>query len=257
MPLFHLHTFLFVSLVFALWALASGRMREWVPVVAWAVLPASWLTYEVTNGFRAASLVWWNPGWTIAGAPLAPFVALNFTLFLPLFVGAAFLAYRARDKDGLLTLIPGLALFATLFFVMLAPWEWDNTKVMIWCYVLMLPAAERLVIAPLPAVARVAALLALFAPGLVTIAGTLGPQQAFEVGETAEIADVCYTAGVGRNHFEQRAGLVVDSRERTHELLGALADDRSLSGLFSGTCTDPPSQTAVTSRPSVWFTSGA
>jgi hypothetical protein len=191
MPLFHLHTFLFVSLVYGLWAVASGRLRECMPAIAWAVVPASWLTYEVTNGFRAASLLWWHPGWTMGSAPLLPFFALNFTLFLPLFVAAAVLAYPRRDQDGLLTLVPGLALFAALFFVMLAPWEWDNTKVMIWCYLLMLPAAERLVIGPLPPVARAVAFLGLLAPGLVAVAGSLGPQQAFEVGEAAEIEDVC------------------------------------------------------------------
>src|SRR5688572_27594807 len=42
----------------------------------------------------------------------------------------------------------------------------------------------------------------------------------------APLADICYTAGVGRSHLEQRAGLVVDSRERTQDLLRALADDQ-------------------------------
>lgn len=191
MPLFHLHTFLFVSLVFALWAMASGRVREALPALGWAVLPASWLTYEVTHAFRAASLVWWHPGWTIGSARVLPFLALNFTLFLPLFVAAAFLAWRRRDREGRLTLLPGLALFAGLFFVMLAPWEWDNTKVMIWCCLLMLPAAERLAIAPLPAVGRGVAVALLLAPGALAIGASLRPSQAYEVGEAAEIAGVC------------------------------------------------------------------
>jgi hypothetical protein len=191
MPLFHLHTFLFVSLVFALWALVSGRIREGLPALGWALVPASWLSYEVTHGFRAASLVWWNPGWTIGTARVLPFLALNFTFFLPLFVAAAFLTYRAQDPEGRLTLLPGLALFVMLFFVMLAPWEWDNTKVMIWCYLFMLPAAERLAIAALPAVARGVGLVALLAPGLAVVGASLGPKQAFEVGVAAEIAEVC------------------------------------------------------------------
>ncbi len=31
----------------------------------------------------------------------------------------------------------------------MAPWEWDNTKVMLWCYLLTLPAIESLVLARL------------------------------------------------------------------------------------------------------------
>jgi acyl transferase domain-containing protein/acyl carrier protein len=50
----------------------------------------------------------------------------------------------------------------------------------------------------------------------------------------ATLADVCFTAGVGRAHFEHRAALVVDSTESASELLGALADDRPAPGLLRG-----------------------
>ena len=35
-----------------------------------------------------------------------------------------------------------------------------------------------------------------------------------------DIADVCFTAGAGRSHFEHRAALVVDSVEGARDLLG-------------------------------------
>jgi acyl transferase domain-containing protein/NADPH:quinone reductase-like Zn-dependent oxidoreductase/acyl carrier protein len=56
----------------------------------------------------------------------------------------------------------------------------------------------------------------------------------------ANLADVCYTAGVGRAHLEHRAALVVDSRESAIELLGALADDRPAPGLIRGESHDKP-----------------
>ncbi|MCV7103547.1 type I polyketide synthase [Mycobacterium palustre] len=56
----------------------------------------------------------------------------------------------------------------------------------------------------------------------------------------ASLADVCFTAGVGRAHFEHRAALVVDSREAAGELLGALADDRPAPGLVRGVTDDRP-----------------
>jgi hypothetical protein len=191
MPLFHLHTFLFLSLIVALWALASRKLRAATPAFAWALLPAAWSTFQVTNGFRAASLVWWKPGWVLGTAPPAVFFAANFTLFLPLFLVAAYRALRSRDDEGLLTVLPGLALFAALFFVMLAPWEWDNTKIMVWCYLLMLPAAARLVIEPLPVAGRAAALAALLWPGAVPIALSLDPAHAYPVANVAEERSVC------------------------------------------------------------------
>ncbi len=56
----------------------------------------------------------------------------------------------------------------------------------------------------------------------------------------AALSDVCFTAGVGRSHFEHRAALVVNSTESARELLGALADDRPAPGLVRGECGDPP-----------------
>ncbi|OBJ48074.1 type I polyketide synthase [Mycobacterium sp. 1423905.2] len=56
----------------------------------------------------------------------------------------------------------------------------------------------------------------------------------------ATLADVCFTAGVGRAHFEHRAALVVNSRESAADLLGALADDRPAPGLVRGVSDDKP-----------------
>lgn len=56
----------------------------------------------------------------------------------------------------------------------------------------------------------------------------------------ATLADVCLTAGAGRAHLEQRAALVVNSRESAMELLGALAEERPAPGLFRGESHDTP-----------------
>ncbi|MEI7714523.1 MAG: SDR family NAD(P)-dependent oxidoreductase, partial [Mycobacterium sp.] len=55
-----------------------------------------------------------------------------------------------------------------------------------------------------------------------------------------DIADVCFTAGVGRSHFEHRAALVVDSVQGAREALAELAENRIRPGVVRGECTDPP-----------------
>ncbi|MGV0851824.1 type I polyketide synthase [Mycolicibacterium phlei] len=56
----------------------------------------------------------------------------------------------------------------------------------------------------------------------------------------ATLADVCFTAGTARAHLEQRAALVVNSRESAIDLLGALADDRPAPGLVRGESHEAP-----------------
>ena len=55
-----------------------------------------------------------------------------------------------------------------------------------------------------------------------------------------DIADVCFTAGAGRSHFEHRAALVVDSVAGARELLAGLAENRLGPGAVRGECGDPP-----------------
>ena len=192
LPLVHLHTFLFVSLLAAVWAVGGGRVRAALPTLAWAILPATWSAWQVTDGFRAASLVGWKPGWTIGAQNPAVFLLVNFGLFLPLALGALVLAARERRREELLVIGPALAVFAALFLVRLAPWEWDNTKVLMWCYVAALPASGSLVLARVGVAWRAALVFGLLFSGAVSVLGaSVGRGPRLEVLNLAEYEGVC------------------------------------------------------------------
>jgi acyl transferase domain-containing protein/NADPH:quinone reductase-like Zn-dependent oxidoreductase/acyl carrier protein len=61
-----------------------------------------------------------------------------------------------------------------------------------------------------------------------------------EAHPEVDVTDVCFTAGVGRSHFEHRAALVVDSVQGARELLAGLAENRLGPGAVRGECGDPP-----------------
>jgi hypothetical protein len=192
MPLVHLHTFLFVSLLAAVWAIGSRRVRAALPTLAWAFVPAAWSAFQVTDGFRAASLVGWKPGWTMGAHNPVVFLLLNFGLFLPLALAALVVGVRQRRREELLVLVPALVLFAALFLVRLAPWEWDNTKVMLWCYVAALPPIGTLVLARVAAPWRAALVVGLLFSGAVSVLGaSLGRGPRLEVLVRAEYDGVC------------------------------------------------------------------
>ncbi len=58
--------------------------------------------------------------------------------------------------------------------------------------------------------------------------------------EDADLADVCFTAGAGRSHFEHRAAVVVNSVQGARELLAGLAENRLGPHALRGMCGDPP-----------------
>jgi hypothetical protein len=192
MPLVHLHTFFFVSILGAVWAYGAHRVRAALPALAWAFVLAAWSVFQVTDGFRAASLVGWKIGWTIGSRNPVVFLLVNFGFFLPLAVAALVVGIRGRRRQELLVLGPALAVFAALFVVRLAPWEWDNTKVMLWCYVAALPPIGTLVLARVGVAWRTVLVVGLLFSGAVSVAGAWperGPR--LEILDEAEYASVC------------------------------------------------------------------
>jgi hypothetical protein len=191
LPFFHLHTFLLVSFLFVVWVLAGERLGEGRRALLVAILPGALGVLLVTDFFRAASLVGWAPGWMMGAEDPLTFVIKNFTIYPLLLCVAAADSMRARDRAVLLTFVPGLFFWAALFLVKLAPWAWDNTKVMVWCYLLTLPAIGR-ALATLPAVARAGVLVVWLLPGTVTVAdATLGSRHGYVLYDRHETDGVC------------------------------------------------------------------
>ncbi|MBN1687701.1 MAG: hypothetical protein JW893_01225 [Candidatus Omnitrophica bacterium] len=207
MPLFHFHTFLFLTYIYLIWFLVSGKWtRENLGIALGVSIPALIESFVLTDGFRLASLVWWKPGWLIEGRPLYFFIA-NFGLWMPLLFLALVFAYRKRrspkpESDGKLPascfwhhLWPALLLWAALFFVMLMPWDWDNMKLMVWCYLLILPAVDSLVIQKIPKGWRFLVFFFLFFSGFAVVVSSVGREQkGSEVIRLEELDEVCTIA---------------------------------------------------------------
>jgi hypothetical protein len=190
MPLFHIHSFLFLSVVFAIWVIAERAVKAALPTFLWAVVPATWCVVQLTSPGRAASFVWLKPDWLIGTQNVLVFLAVNFGFFLVLAAWATAAALARKRREHLLLLIPALGLFAVFFFVMLAPAEWDNTKVMAWCYLLALPAMSEVVLDRLRMPVRVAAWALLFFSGFVCVASSLRGG-GYEVARVEERDEVC------------------------------------------------------------------
>jgi hypothetical protein len=254
MPLFNLHTFiaLTVVLVFALilerpseimyivnltrneGSSGLGRLishpRMWPEIfrgapirrhaaamLAIALIPASFFVWLVTDHFRAASVLKWNPGWaqdsqefaapffrmggaanfgssTAFGsllqktwngviAPFFQFWLTNFGLWIPLALALVGLVgwriWKARWRWGdrppadVAFVLPAVAIFALGYFFKTAPWEWDNLKLMVWGYFLILPFLWSDILGRWAFPERAALCIALFGSGFITLLGGL------------------------------------------------------------------------------------
>jgi hypothetical protein len=89
MPLFHVHTFLALSIVLGFWLLiGTWEMRKQIALLlAAAFLPATWIVWMITDHFQAKSILAWAPGWLQSDRGFSSsalnFWVVNFGLTLP------------------------------------------------------------------------------------------------------------------------------------------------------------------------------
>ena len=189
MPFFHVHTFIALTIVLVSFFLLGDNVtrKRIARLVAAAFVPATFFVWLITDHFQAGSMLGWQPGWVQAipnddlARPFFAFWFLNFGIWLPLALTlVGFAAWRiwqmASDEklpDDVAFLIPAVAIFLMAFFVKLAPWAWDNLKVMIWAYFIILPFLWSSLIAQWAVPVRVAFCIALFGSGFVSLFGGL------------------------------------------------------------------------------------
>ncbi len=209
MPLFHVHTFLALSAVLGCW-LVFGRpeMRKQVAVLlAAAFLPATGIIWLITDHFQAKSILAWAPGWLESdpsfSSSIPGFWLVNFGLMLPLVIGlVGLLIWRMAqpNEEGKRSFAltpavafvgPATALFLFAFFIKTAPWGWDNTKLFIWSYFIVLPFLWRDLLAAWPVVVRYALCFLLFASGFVCLIGGLNPgSPGFDIANRLDLANI-------------------------------------------------------------------
>ena len=192
MPLFHLHTFVALSALLGFWFLIKDTAvrKQLLSLVGCAFLPATFLVWLITDHFQASSVLAWKIGWVqpeASGNEFARsffafwFVNFGVMLLLALFLlGLCIWSFWKNNWKLPLRVptthafvIPAAAIFALTCLIKFAPWEWDNTKIMIWSYFMILPFLWEDLIARWPQEIRVGICVALFGSGFLNLFGGL------------------------------------------------------------------------------------
>ncbi|MGC2743786.1 MAG: hypothetical protein WA672_11400, partial [Candidatus Angelobacter sp.] len=140
LPLIHAHTFLTVMAAAAcLLLLFRSAWRSWLYFFASALVVSApevlWLAN--TGGVNARSYLGWQPGWDHGQHNVIWFWFVNTGLFIPMLVIA--LVWRRGTfklpQRVLKFYLPFILCFIVLNLIKVAPWVWDNIKVLFLWYV--------------------------------------------------------------------------------------------------------------------------
>src|SRR5438309_8314151 len=104
MPLFHIHTFMALSIVLLVLFLTRPPSRSpLLKLVGAAVLPAVIFVWLTTDKMHAGSILQWHLGWTQTvgelGMPFFWFWLFNFGVFLPLAIALTWIVARQESSD--------------------------------------------------------------------------------------------------------------------------------------------------------------
>ena len=134
LPLVHAHSFIAVMLVGACLALLQRRWRDWAVFFFCAsilALPQMWWSTH-NSAVNAASFFDWQFGWDRGTENAAWFWFKNTGLFIPLLVTA--ILWRGKDylvpRRLLVYYLPFTLCFIIPNIIKLAPWVWDNIKIL-------------------------------------------------------------------------------------------------------------------------------
>jgi hypothetical protein len=142
LPLIHAHTFLAVMGVASCLAILFRRWLFWAVFFATALgVAAPELVWLARGSVKAQNFLGWHIGWESGTHNLLWFWFLNTGAFIPLLVAALLWS----DKKYLVQprllhyYFPFLLCLVVPNLVKLAPWPWDNIKILIYWYVASLP----------------------------------------------------------------------------------------------------------------------
>ncbi|HNU07006.1 MAG TPA: hypothetical protein PKO33_04510 [Pyrinomonadaceae bacterium] len=150
LPLIHVHSLavLFVVCAF-LFFFRLDKWRDWIAFgVGVVIVAAPELAWSLTgSASNLKEFIGWHFGWDLRNDNFLFFWLKNLGIFIPLLAAGLFLISRGdethpdarRKTQALLFFIPFAFLFLVSNTVKLAPWEWDNIKVLIYWYVGSLP----------------------------------------------------------------------------------------------------------------------
>ncbi len=200
LPLFHVHAFVIVSLMMAGFALSAGGLAGFRRLLASrmafvAYVPAIYFVLRSSDFLAKASVVHLDPWWTTTLEQAPQFLVLNFGpwLLLPFAILAALTASKRFSPTEKRSLLLELALYVGLFIlffnVMLAPWSWDNIKILIFPYLGFARLAWVVLDPILPDSVKFVTAFILFLSGFLAVNLSLAPPsvRGLAIYQTAQI----------------------------------------------------------------------
>jgi hypothetical protein len=114
----------------------------------------------------------------------------NFGITLPLaLVLCALLLRRGSSAEARAFVWPAAVMFAACLIIRFAPWPWDNTKLMLWSWIVIIPYLWKTCFEDRGTLIRAVAAVLIFGAGAVTLAEGLDGRHGYDLVKRTDLED--------------------------------------------------------------------
>jgi hypothetical protein len=190
LPLFSVHAALFLGAAMTgLWIVApvSRSLLGKLALTAWPLMAfCGWLVTSGAGGPSAVHALGLSPGWMSDGT--FTFWIWNFGIALPLaLVFCGSLMRRGSSTEVRAFVWPAAVMFAACLVIRFAPWPWDNTKLMLWSWLVIAPFLWQGLLSGRALSLRVLAAILLFGSGALTLAAGLDGRHGYDLVKRSDL----------------------------------------------------------------------
>jgi len=187
---FHLHTFFILTLMLGIFLVLYRKPRLLLETAVPAVAAGFVFVLFSTKGLARAGVLHLRPGWTAGQENLFRFWLMNLGPWLVFTAVSLWYVFKKPFTRLRWIAVPAFLLFIVFTVVMVAPWDWDNIKVLIWPYLFLAWIAWRTWVRRLPSWAALVIGLLAFVSGAVSVVSSLpGSNPGVELYRASELWD--------------------------------------------------------------------
>jgi hypothetical protein len=187
---FHLHTFFIISLTLGICIILYKKFREMIGIMVPAALSGLIFGLISTTGLSRARVFHIKWDWVAGSQKFYAFWLMNLGPWLLLAAATIFFVFRGAYARFRLMAAVFFGLFFVFTFVMVAPWDWDNIKVLLWLYLLIVWLSWKVWLSRLNPASALLAGCILFIPGTISLISSLpGNNEGAQLYQTAELSE--------------------------------------------------------------------
>lgn len=185
---FHIYTFIVITLVIGICTLFYKKVRLMSTVLVPVALVGLLFIWFSTEGFSKASVLHIQWRWVAGDENLLKFWLMNLGPWIILGAISIFSLLKKSNAIFRPVALVSFVLFIIFTWLMVTPWDWDNIKVLLWLYLLIVWIAWRTWVKDLsPVVAFFVGCILFFSGALSLVSSLPGNSKGVQLYKAADI----------------------------------------------------------------------